>query len=50
MKMNNIELAEAYLEEAYRRIRVAEWALNEKAYAYCIRQVKKLLSSPLKLH
>ncbi len=51
--MNNIELAQAYIEEARRRIRTAEQALSEKAYAYCIRQcqeaVELLLKAALRL-
>ena len=38
INMNNIELAQAYIEETRRRIKTAEIALSEKAYAYCIRQ------------
>ncbi len=51
--MNNIELAQAYIEEARRRIRTAEQAFSEKAYAYCIRQcqeaVELLLKAALRL-
>ena len=36
--VDNYEMAKAYIEEARRRIRTAEQALNEDAYAYCIRQ------------
>lgn len=46
-------MAKAYVEEAERRIRVAEVALKEKAYAYCIRQcqeaVELLLKAALRL-
>ncbi len=51
--MDNIELARAYVEEAERRVKVAEWALGEEAYAYCIRQcqeaVELLLKAALRL-
>ena|GEM_PF-535422 len=51
--MNNVEMARAYIEEAERRIRIAEMMLREKAYAYSIRQcqeaVELLLKASLKL-
>lgn len=51
--MNNIEMAKAYVEEGEKRIRVAEAAPKEKAYAYCIRQcqeaVELLLKAALRL-
>ena len=51
--MDNIELAKSYIEEAKRRIRFAEEALREDAYAYCIRQsqeaVELLLKAALRL-
>lgn len=51
--MNNVDMARAYVEEAERRIRVAEMMLKEKAYAYCIRQcqeaVELLLKAALRL-
>jgi len=33
--MNNLEYAKSYVEEAERRIRVAEEAIKEDAYAKC---------------
>ncbi len=51
--MNNVEMARAYVEEAERRIRIAEMMLKEKAYAYSIRQcqeaVELLLKASLRL-
>ena len=51
--MNNVDMARAYVEEAERRLRVAEMMLKEKAYAYCIRQcqeaVELLLKAALRL-
>lgn len=51
--MNNLDLAEAYVSEARRRIRIAEEALREGALAYCIRQsqeaVELLLKASLRL-
>ena len=51
--MNNIELAQSYIEEAKRRLKTAEMALSEDAYAYCIRQsqeaVELLLKASLRL-
>ncbi|MEM4970161.1 MAG: HEPN domain-containing protein [Sulfolobales archaeon] len=51
--MNNIDMARAYIEEAERRIRIAEMMLREKAYAYTIRQsqeaVELLLKASLRL-
>ncbi len=51
--MSNLEYAKSYVEEAERRIRVAEGAVNEGAYAYCIRQcqeaVELLLKASLRL-
>lgn len=48
-----MDMAKAYVEEAERRIRIAEIALREKAYAYCIRQcqeaVELLLKAALRL-
>lgn len=46
--MNNIEMARSYLEEAGRRIRTSENALNEDAYAYCIRQCQEAVELSLK--
>jgi len=47
-------MARGYLEEARRRIRTAKLALEEGAYAYCIRQcqeaVKLALKSALRLY
>ena len=42
------ELAEAYVEEAARRVRFAELALREGAYAYCIRQCQEAVELSLK--
>ena len=51
--MDNVEMAESYVEEAWRRIRTAEAAASEEAYAYCIRQcqeaVELLLKAALRL-
>jgi HEPN domain-containing protein len=51
--MNNLEMARAYVEEAARRVRTAQTALEEGAYAYCIRQcqeaVELLLKAALRL-
>ena len=51
--MNNVELAQSYIEEAKRRLKTAEMALSEDAYAYCIRQsqeaVELLLKASLRL-
>ena len=51
--MNNVELAQSYIEEAKRRLKTAEIALSEDAYAYCIRQsqeaVELLLKASLRL-
>jgi len=48
-----LEYAKSYVEEAERRIRVAEEAIRENAYAYCIRQcqeaVELLLKASLRL-
>jgi len=48
-----LEYAKSYVEEAERRIRVAEEAVREGAYAYCIRQcqeaVELLLKASLRL-
>ena len=41
-------MAKSYLEEALRRIKVAKWALDEHAYAYCIRQSQKAVELALK--
>ena len=46
--MNNIEMAKSYLEEALRRIKVAKWALDEHAYAYCTKQSQKAVELALK--
>ncbi|RLE83573.1 MAG: DNA-binding protein [Thermoprotei archaeon] len=46
--MNNVEMARGYLEEARRRIRTAELALGEGAYAYCIRQSQEAVELALK--
>jgi len=46
--LNNLEMAKAYLEEALRRIRTAEQALREGAYAYCIRQSQEAVELALK--
>lgn len=46
--MNNIEMAKAYLEEALRRIKTAEFALNDEGYAYCIRQCQEAVELSLK--
>ena len=46
--MNNIELAKAYLEEAKRRIKTARRALEEEAFAYCIRQSQEAVELSLK--
>jgi len=43
-----IEMARAYIEEARRRVRTAEQALNEDAYAYCIRQCQETVELALK--
>jgi len=34
--LNNVEMAKAYVEEALRRIKTAERALDEESYAYCV--------------
>jgi len=51
--MNNVELAQSYIEEAKRRLKTAEIALSEDAYAYCVRQsqeaVELLLKASLRL-
>ena len=51
--MNNVELAQSYIKEAKRRLKTAEMALSEDAYAYCIRQsqeaVELLLKASLRL-
>ncbi len=41
-------MASSYLEEAGRRIRTSENALNESAYAYCIRQSQEAVELSLK--
>ncbi len=41
-------MARSYLEEAKRRIRTSENALNESAYAYCIRQTQEAVELSLK--
>ncbi|MEM4141107.1 MAG: HEPN domain-containing protein [Nitrososphaeria archaeon] len=46
--MNNIELAVSYIDEARRRLKTAENALKEKAYAYCIRQSQESVELALK--
>jgi len=46
--LNNVEMAASYLEEALRRVRVAEWSLSEGAYAYCIRQSQEAVELALK--
>ncbi len=50
---DNYEMARAYIEEAERRLRTARMALEEGAYAYCIRQsqeaVELLLKAALRL-
>ena len=46
--MNNIEMAKAYLEEALRRIKTAELALEDGGYAYCIRQCQEAVELSLK--
>ena len=46
--MDSLELAEAYLREAEIRLRVAEWALSQGAYAYCIRQSQEAVELALK--
>jgi len=45
---NNIELALEYIEEAKRRLRTAKQALEEGAYAYCIRQCQEAVELALK--
>ncbi|NPA23525.1 MAG: HEPN domain-containing protein [Crenarchaeota archaeon] len=45
---NNLELATAYIEEARKRLRTARQALEEKAYAYCIRQCQEAVELSLK--
>ncbi|MBC7091184.1 MAG: HEPN domain-containing protein [Nitrososphaeria archaeon] len=46
--MNNIELASSYVTEARRRLRTAENALKENAFAYCIRQSQEAVELALK--
>ena len=46
--MNNLEMARSYLEEALRRIKTAKQALEEDAYAYCIRQSQEAVELALK--
>ena len=46
--MNNVEMARSYIDEASRRIKTAEIALNEEAYAYCIRQSQEAVELALK--
>jgi HEPN domain-containing protein len=46
--LNNIDMAKAYLDEAERRLFVAEQMLKEKAYAYCIRQSQEAVELMLK--
>ena len=46
--VTNLEMCRAYLEEAQRRVRTAENALSEGAYAYCIRQCQEAVELSLK--
>jgi len=46
--LNNVEMARSYIDEASRRIKTAEIALNEEAYAYCIRQSQEAVELALK--
>ncbi len=46
--MNNVELALSYVNEAKRRLKTAENALNEDALAYCIRQSQEAVELALK--
>jgi len=46
--LNNVEMAKAYVEEALRRIKTAERALDEESYAYCIRQCQEAVELSLK--
>ena len=41
-------MARAYIEEAKRRIRTVKIALEEHAYAYCIRQSQEAVELSLK--
>ena len=41
-------MARSYLEEALRRIKTAKQALEEDAYAYCIRQSQEAVELALK--
>ncbi len=47
--MDNLELAKAYVGEAKRRIRVAEWALKTNTYASVHAGARRLSSYCLKL-
>ena len=46
--LNNVEMAKSYIEEAEKRVRVAEMMLREKSYAYCIRQCQEAVGLLLK--
>ncbi len=48
MRFNNVEIAKAYIEEAEKRLRVAEMMLKEKSYAYAIRQCQEAVELSLK--
>ncbi len=46
--MNNVEIAKSYVEEAEKRIRVAEIMLREKSYAFCVRLCQEAVELSLK--
>ncbi len=48
MRLNNLDLAVAYLEEGLRRIETARRALEEGGIAYCIRQSQEAVELSLK--
>ena len=46
--MNNLEMAKGYFDEAKRRMGTAKRALEEDAYAYCLRQSQEAVELALK--
>jgi len=48
LNLNNRDLAIDYLNESKLRLETAQFALNKKAYAYCIRQSQEAVELSLK--